>query len=233
MKPQTGSSLIALLVGLLISMIVVLAMMLVYRNTLQTVVVTSEGARSEGERVSGLLAAHMMLQDAGYGVSDLSINAMLVPLGGTPALNGSTLTGTALGIPANQARALVWTKGFDLDNNGEIETFRCEGLLADANGALLRLSSAANCGNASTQWNVIAWTATPLILDARLGFDGEQRTLTFSVNLLASGSECQPFGIGSGDINGPTGSLVVTLSYPLNVTGVSQTMQSSTCLVNM
>lgn len=233
MRTQNGTSLIALLVGLLISTIVVLAMLSAYRSTIQTVAASTEGARSEGERLSGLLAAHMMMQDAGYGLVDASMNSVLVALDNSAAMAGTKLTGTALSLPANQARALVWSKGIDADNDGVMESFRCEGLLADANGALLRLSSAANCADTSTTWSLIDWTVTPLLLEARVGFEGAARALAFSVNVLATGSECQPFGIGTADADGPSGAVRVTLTYPLNANGVSQNIQASTCLVNL
>lgn len=223
MNRQQGVSLISLMIGLLVSMIVVLGMMTVFRNTIQTVVPASEAARSDGERVSGLLAAHMMLHDAGFGIEDLT--GALVVLGSNAALAGETLSGNELSIPTDQAKGVVWGKGFDTDADGEIDTFLCEGLLADGTGGLRRLSSDESCTNASTQWNSLDWTSTPLIRDAeKRAEDDFEREITITVE---KGVDCTPFGI---DIDGSD--IAVTLSYPVNVGGDEQIVSSTTCLAN-
>lgn len=56
MNKQVGISLISLLIGLLISSVVLIGMMMVFRNTIQMVVPASEASRSDGERVSALLS---------------------------------------------------------------------------------------------------------------------------------------------------------------------------------
>jgi len=128
MKHQQGLSLISLLIGLLISSIVLIGMMVIFRNTVQAVVPTAESSRSDGERASALLSAHMLLQDAGFGVEDAAYGTHLrmlnsnvfVPL---EAHQGATAIGDTV----------VW-----LSNIGD--SIQCNGLQADRSGGLWRVS---------------------------------------------------------------------------------------------
>ncbi len=209
-----GASLISLMIGLLVSSVVVIGMMMVFRNTVQTVVPASEAARSEGERIAALLAGHLMLNDAGFGIDSPSVGNDLV------MINSAILSGTALISDRGGGNALVWGMNLDGDN-------RCQGLLAQPDGRVLRLSSDDECTSASAQWGSLNWTGTAVVLDARLRVDGDpQRPLGITVN---TGTPCRPFGVGNG---GVAGSVTVALTYPVNVGGVTQTATSTTCLAN-
>lgn len=209
MHQQRGISLISLLIGLLVSTVVIIGMMMIFRNTIQTTVPSSESARSEGERVSALLAAHMMLQDAGFGTN--GVQAEHLAELSAAAFSGTTLSATGSGT------AVVWRKSIGT-------THICEGLYADASGELLRLSSS-NCGSTGINLASINWTSTPLVREARLReADDVDRVLEISI----VPQSCSPFGVSTSI----TGVVVARLTYSVNVGGTGQEIESTTCLVN-
>ncbi|WP_199524495.1 PilW family protein [Pseudoalteromonas sp. bablab_jr011] len=176
MRRQQGLSLISLLVGLLISSFVLSGMMMIFRNTIQVVVPSTESSRSDGERVSSLLAAHMLLQDAGFGIKEpiygthirVLNNSELVPLG---APQGSTAIGDTV----------LW-----LSNIADNE--QCSGLWADKEGGLWRVSCDKNMGNITS--------TSRLILPSQYSADNVD-----AIKFIATRASCQPFGIDvSGEI---------------------------------
>lgn len=211
MNKQQGISLVSLLVGLLVSMIVLVGMLMIFRNTIQAVVPASEDARSDGERVSGLLAAHIMLQDAGFGTNGNPTDHLLVlPNATLSGSSSATLTSGGAG------GAVVWRKSVGA-------THTCEGLFAGAAGGLSRLSSD-GCGSIGIDLGSITWFATPLIEPSRHP-DGAVDAITFAQTI----GVCRPFGIGTGI----TGNITVTISVKTPITNVTgHEVKSSTCLTN-
>ncbi|MGS0537012.1 MULTISPECIES: hypothetical protein [unclassified Pseudoalteromonas] len=171
MNKQYGISLISLLIGLLISSIVLIGMMMIFRNTIQTTVPASESSRSDGERVSALLSAHMLLQDAGFGIADAAYNTHL------RILNDDTLV--ALDAPSGSiatGNTIVWLS----DIAGSIQ---CNGLRADTSGGLWRVSCDTMMGN-------ITPTAR-LVLPSQYSTDDVE-----PITIVATRAPCWPFGIG-------------------------------------
>lgn len=204
MSRQQGITLISLLIGLLVSMIVIIGMLMIYRNTIHIVVPASEGARSDAERVSGLLAAHMMLLDAGFGIEDEIYGSHLQILNGNnqvalPSAVGSTASGDTV----------VWIKNVGGSN-------LCEGLRADDNGGLWRVSCNATMAGITPQ--------AQLILPSRHAGD-----VVDAITITASRGGCRPFGIGTNILGG----IAITLTVQTPTTGVQgSAIQSTTCLVN-
>lgn len=172
MNKQVGISLISLLIGLLISSLVLIGMMMVFRNTIQTVVPASEASRSDGERVSALLTTHMLLHDAGFGITDAAYSTHLRILnGGNQVALGAAAGATATGD------TIVWLKNI----SGSVQ---CEGLRATNTGSLERVSCDSAMGNITT--------ATQLILPSQHA-DG----VTTALTITARRGTCRPFGVGS------------------------------------
>lgn len=211
MHRQRGISLISLLIGLLVSSIVLVGMVMVFRNTIQQVVPSAESARSEGERVSALLAAHMMLQDAGFG-TDGDQDEHFTFLSAA-SLSGTTLSASGAGTAA------VWRKTIDTSHT-------CEGLYADDSGGLWRLGST-SCGSTGIDLASISWNLTPLVEESRIRPD-DVGEIVRVIEMELVDEECSPFGI-SPDIKGD---IAVRFKYPVNVGGESQFVESTTCLIN-
>lgn len=206
-RQQKGVSLISLLIGLLVSMIVIVGMLMIYRNTIHVVVPASEAARSDGERVAGLLAAHMMLVDAGFGVENEIYGTHLQVLNGnSPQALATTVDSKASGD------TVVWIKKLGDDSF-------CEGLQAnkDMAGDLWRVSC-----NATTLTGITP--VAPMILPSR--HTGDEVS---GITITASREECRPFGIGTNIVGG------ITLTLTLETTttkALGKNIQSTTCLVN-
>ncbi|MFY8326880.1 hypothetical protein [Pseudoalteromonas sp. ZZD1] len=171
MNKQHGISLISLLIGLLISSITLIGMMMIFRNTIQTTVPASESSRSDGERVSALLSSHMLLQDAGFGITDAAYNTHLRILNddtlvALDALSGSIATGNTI----------VWLS----DIAGSIQ---CNGLRADTSGGLWRVSCDNTMGNITPN--------TRLVLPSQYSTDDVE-----PITIVATRAPCWPFGIG-------------------------------------
>lgn len=185
MNKQIGISLISLLIGLLISSIVLVGMMVVFRNTIQTVVPASEASRSDGERVSALLSTQILLQEAGFGITDAAYGTHLRILNG----DSPVALGTANGATAS-GDTVVWLKNI----NG---TVQCEGLRATSTGSLERVSCNASMDNDK----IVA--ATELISPSQHA-DGIKTPLT----ITARRGTCRPFGVGS------SGNITVSIAAP-------------------
>lgn len=214
MNQQQGASLISVLVGLLISGIVIIGMLVVYRNTIHAVVPASEDARSDGERVSGILAAQMMLQDAGFGIDPAPAYGTDLRVMIGASLSNGALSGGSLASSGQEGNAVLWRKQIDGDD-------LCEGLFADDDGGLWRITTAAGCTAINSG---ISGTASPLIHQSRHP-DGLVDAITFIYTGLSSGASCRPFGIGTG-----VGGKATVMIKVENSTGHS--IESTACLAN-
>eukprot|EP01093_Parvamoeba_rugata_P005071 TRINITY_DN172_c0_g1_i5.p1 TRINITY_DN172_c0_g1~~TRINITY_DN172_c0_g1_i5.p1 ORF type:complete len:203 (+),score=25.46 TRINITY_DN172_c0_g1_i5:1302-1910(+) len=171
MKSQRGVTLISLLVGLIVSSIVLVGMMMIFRNTIQTAVPASESSRSDGERVSALLSVHMMIQDSGFGIEDAVYGSHLQVLNNNIAVlldqpQGSKATGDTL----------VWL-------SNKTGSLQCNGLQADSKGGLWRVSCDSAMGNITP--------TSRLILPSQYAADTVD-----PISITVNRKSCWPFGIG-------------------------------------
>lgn len=185
-QTQRGLTLIGLMVGLLISSIVVLSMFILYRTIVHITVDSTESARRDADLMSGMLAANMRLQGAGFAVVDAAYGTHLLVLrnAAIPA-DGAGMSGTAqtAGQPM-EGNGVVWSST-DLDGST-----RCEALVptpGDGTEASTGMSyTYATPCNGIAQWQSLPWKApSPIITRAKV--DVSVRT-----------TACKPFGIEQG-----------------------------------
>lgn len=242
MTQQRGFSLISTLIGLLISMIVILGMLAIYRTSVQVSVRATEDAAQSNQKISALLRADKYLQSAGFGLTEPEYGGTNIHLIGEASLSGGvsgTLSGTAQtpsGTPRQASgNAIVWYREDDTNLNGVVENSEkiCEGLLARLNGndfaGLLRLLPEDNCTGADS-WDTINWTTSTLVSAPPLS---AHPAMVFQVTAAADSAEsCRPFGIGDAAApeNSASGGLVVTLST--QVSTQDSVVSSTTCLAN-
>ncbi|RQO58652.1 hypothetical protein DBR47_13260 [Paucibacter sp. KBW04] len=228
---QEGLSLIGLMVGLLISMLAILAAVTLYKNTVKTVYGEKglvRNAVQDGQLAAGLMSAQIALQSAGYGLDLASSDKHLLLLA-SASLNsqGSRLSGTplALGEDEQSSNALIWM--FDADPSPDRAQLRCQALLSNPEtGALKLLQSQGNCQPLGVQWNKISWRKTVLI---------EPDILATPVQLsVARDLHCWPFGSlpqAISQVSEPRASVAVRLHYVGSVEQASNTYTS--CLANL
>lgn len=65
---QQGQSLVGMMVGLVISLLTIAAMLVIYKNMIETSGNALRGAQRDGQVASALLAAQIDMQQAGYGI---------------------------------------------------------------------------------------------------------------------------------------------------------------------
>lgn len=176
-KSECGLSLISLMVGLTISMLVILATLSTYKATVGITVGAGQDARLNGQLTSGVLAAQINLQSAGFGIEAPAYGTNLVVLTGAAFGNGNTL---GSGSTAAEGNAVVW----DWDTDPPGGPRKC-GLLIHPLGGGLQYATAANCSQAG-DWNTITWS-TPVVLVENAP----------DVSITTQSGACSPFGTGS------------------------------------
>lgn len=175
-QTQSGVSLIGLMVGLILSMLVVLAMLSVYRISVRVSVDATQSAQLTGQLSTGLLGAQMRLQGAGFRVVDPGYSTSLLVLA-EATLNDEVLSGTQQDTLPARGNAVIWREGE-----------RCSGLLAEG-ANLFFLASNESCTNTSAAIDTLTWTsASRLVGEA----GGDNRT---TIEVIANEGECRPFGV--------------------------------------
>jgi Tfp pilus assembly protein PilW len=173
-KAQAGISLISLMVGVTISLISAVAMLSMYRHTIQISTKTMQMSVQDGERSSAMTITPLLLQDAGFGIVSASVSSNIIALSNA-SLSGSTLSGTSGGANSN---ALIWR----FKTSGVTQ---CSALLAPADNKGLLLLGPVNCTNLSDASKPI-WTSSRSLASVG-GF-------SFTLSTVAN---CRQFGYSS------------------------------------
>lgn len=216
-KKQQGFSLISLLVGLAISLIIIVALMNLYKTVVQTSNSSITRANTNGALNNSILIAQNMLQQVGYGItyaSQTTITSNLVLLKNA-TFNGATLSAQAVSIPTSQGatsvsgNAVIW---------GWIEpttsTYYCQGLLF-YNNALYQLN-ATSCSSASN-WSSTVWSYNVLVTSG----------LATTSNFVVAYNTCSNYGS-----NYVASTPIVTIN-PVYSDGEVNNTSSSVCLSNL
>ena len=178
-----GMTLVSLMVGTALSLLVVAAMLLVFRSVVRTTVQARQGAGLDAQRTSALLAAGAWMQEAGFGVADARAGQQLLVLSNARLQDGRLAGDVASGAPRG-GNALVW--------EARVEgVLQCRGLYAPAAGGLQRLGPVPCADGVAAAWSTLAWS--PAVVA-----DAEGAAALFELELLGEAGACGPFGIPSG-----------------------------------
>lgn len=191
-----GVTLVGLMVGLVISMLVVVGMMTVFRTVVQATLQSRQTAAEDDRRVSALMRMALHLQDAGFGLQAPAYGAQLLVLSGASLALASDgtyrLSGTRVEPDVENAasNAVLWA--YDLSASG---TVQCAGFVyeaADNAAARLVYLAPANCsGVAPADLSTLAWTRQTWL-------QGSKAEPVPSLHFALRTGECRPFGIGGG-----------------------------------
>ena len=88
---QRGATLISLMVGLVISMLVTVATLMLYKNLVRATGDSRVNAQFDAQRSAALLMSGMTLQDAGFGIDDPQVGEHLITLKGATLGNDVNL----------------------------------------------------------------------------------------------------------------------------------------------
>lgn len=203
---QRGVNLIELMVGMTISLIVVLAMLAIFKVTVFATANAGKAAAKDRERLSGFFTAQKLLTGAGYGIDAPAFGKDLVLLTGATLTSGQ-LSGSSAILGASNINAIVW--GANVDGT----QYKCQGLYAPSTGGLVRLSETA-CVDA-TKYSQLTWGSIKLIEDTR--------AVTITAGRV---TECQSFGIAG------SGWLSINLATTNSIDSTSGAVSSPACLLN-
>lgn len=182
---QQGVTLIGLMVGLIISSLVVLGMFMLYRTVVHIAVDATESAKHDAELMTGMLAANIRLQGAGFHQSNASYGSSLLILKNASMTQdghrilGDVQSDTAGPITGN---GVIWSSR-NLQDSGAI----CEALIPIAfeNSTKGLAYTQADCTNLEN-WESLSWSSpSPIVHKGKIG-------------ISATISPCKPFGIEQG-----------------------------------
>lgn len=224
-----GVTLVGLMVGLVISMLVVVGMMTVFRTVVQATLQSRQTAAEDDRRVSALMRMALHLQDAGFGLQAPAYGAQLLVLSGAslaPASDGTyRLSGTRVEPDVENAasNAVLWAYDLSASASG---TVQCAGFVyeaADNAAARLVYLAPANCsGVAPADLSTLAWTRQTWL-------QGSKAEPVPSLHFALRTGECRPFGIGGG-----RGGLVLRVLSARSGDSSSSAMpvEAAQCLLN-
>ncbi|MBT0568901.1 hypothetical protein KIK84_01055 [Curvibacter sp. CHRR-16] len=218
-KKQTGISLISLMVGLVISLIILLATVIVFKNLIRTSMSSKEDSINDAQRLSSILTSQLLVQSAGFAITSATVGTDLVVLSGA-SIDATTgvLSGTLQSV-GTEGNAVVWGEKIG-------STYQCAGLYSPSTGGMYRLGPQ-DCTSASAGWSTLAWTQT--VLD-----NSSQSTTHMALSEKSGG--CASFGIvGIGKVSMTFTTNTVRRDFKQDnniTTNTTQTSTSSSCLVN-
>lgn len=220
MKYQSGTMLISLLIGLLISMLCILALLSSYRTIVKTGVESRIAATHDTQLQAGLTTAQMFLQNAGFGLEGSNnLLTTTVPVGSKTILavlwrykNGTTIVCQGLAdieSSDNKKRRFVLLEGFE------------EGFENDS-GTLCNGTS--NLG--SFKWKEQSTLAN---LEDYSSDKSNPKQITFEQTT----SVCTPFGAGTLDNSSQHPLIIINAKTSTQKIEELETVQVPVCLLNI
>ena len=216
---QRGITLISLMTGLVISMVLVLATLMLFQRMVRATTAARIDAQADAQRTAAFLSASIAAQEAGYGIDAAQAGTHLVVLTNA-ALDGSTLSGTSASL-GTTGNAVVWAEN-------ATGTQRCSALLAPSlsdKGGLRKLGPV-TCANAAA-FSTLEWTTALPLLDAPTTPVADPPAAPL-VAITWREAACTPFGIAAG--TGAPEKVLLTLTAA-NSNGVQ--LETSQCLANV
>ena len=228
---QRGVTLISLMTGLVISMVLVLATLMLFQRMVRATTAARIDAQADAQRTAAFLSAGIAAQDAGYGIDAAHAGTHLVVLKNA-ALVDSVLSGEPVPLGASAdldpdlhpGYAVVWAE----KATGATGDPLCSALLAPSlsdKGGLRKLGPV-TCANAAA-FSDLAWTTALPLMDAPTAPVADPPTAPL-VAITWRAAACTPFGIAAG--TGADEKVLLTLTAA-NSNGV--VLETSQCLANV
>ena len=216
---QRGITLISLMTGLVISMVLVLATLMLFQRMVRATTAARSDAQADAQRSAAFLSAGIAAQEAGYGIDAAQAGTHLVVLT-SAALADSALSGTPASLGAT-GNAVVWAEN-------ATGARRCSALLAPSGSGQggLRKLGPVPCADAAA-FSTLAWTTALPLMDAPTAPVADPPAAPL-VAITWRAAACTPFGIAAG--TGAPEKVLLTLTAA-NSNGVQ--LETSQCLANV
>ena len=189
---QRGATLISLMVGLVISMLVTVATLMLYKNLVRATGDSRVNAQFDAQRSAALLMSGMTLQDAGFGIDDPQVDEHLITLKGATLGNAGALQGTLddCDDKGDGCNATLWLQNMPKPDDPDAPwVTTCSALFSDK-GGLAKLTAWSGSGPLEGcdlgNWASLTWKAEPLAGAAEL-----------RVAFTRQEVPCSPFGISA------------------------------------
>ena len=214
---QRGATLISLMVGLVISMLVTVATLMLYKNLVRATGDSRVNAQFDAQRSAALLMSGMTLQDAGFGIDDPQVGEHLITLKGATLGNAGALQGTPNDCDdkGDGCNATLWLQNMPKPDDPDAPwVTTCSALFSDQDkGGLAKLTAwsgsspleGCDLGN----WASLTWKAEPLAGAAELRVKESDRLAVMATGLrrlglrvdeATDGATLHPGTLGSGTI---------------------------------
>ncbi|GAA4999724.1 hypothetical protein GCM10023206_00870 [Acinetobacter puyangensis] len=224
---QYGISLVSLLVGLLISMLCLLALLAIFRTVVQTSVDSRKGSDRDTSIQNSLMGVQNMIQSAGFGL-DSGTNIVV--------LKGASFTGDNLsgGNPIESGETVLWRYA---NNLNETSSVICQGIYYNnSNKQLILLKTDKNTDTAmdtcpetnSLNNSGVKWKKEAILADlSKTNINSIRFNLSTDIT-----DKCSPYGFDSTKYP----KLTITATYPLDPTPTNNskemTVNFPVCLTN-
>lgn len=174
---QQGMSLIGLMIGMLLSIVTVLAAMSMYKSLVSTAIDTKADASHDGQLASAMLTLQLELQSAGFGIDNAAVANHLVDADAQQSLYWRSQTTPTSGL------------------------YQCKGVryVTTAAESTLTLVQSAGCNDTDGLASLI-WTDQAVL--ARFVVNAGVNLAAPIITFDATTATCFPFGQGEADVYG-------------------------------
>ena len=196
---QKGLTIISLMVGLVISMLCLIALLTLFKAIVTTSVDSQQNAQQDTQLFNGLTLAQMLAQNAGFGFSS-----------GTNVLITSRTLALDNSISVASQKAVLWRYYATINTPS---TLTCQGIASVLNNdqTKLILLKANSCAQTSNLDN-LTWT-----VDRVLAILPSASTISFN---LAT-QTCAPYGIGTAASHSKLTITANTFSFPVCLSNIT------------
>jgi len=240
MKKQSGMTLIEIMVGLVISMIIILAMFSLYKYAVRNIFGSADNrgfianAKQDARLATSLITLQNVLQGAGFGLTANASNNFLIAHN-VLIENDNTLSESSAALTLSNTEqtgnAVFWETNVNLD--AATTSYQCHGIVSDSNNkSVYLLNKNDGCNPINSNWKTISWDKSIIIesgvLNQPIEFQALRSTSCrpFGVNQMAASSETSPTPTPV-----PNAGLRVNIVYS-NSTTLSNNSTYSVCLSN-
>jgi Tfp pilus assembly protein PilW len=189
-RPQAGETLVSLMVGMLLSVVVALALVSLFKVASRTSAQSGQDAAADAQTSLGLIRASTAVQSAGFGIAGAAVGKQLLVLRSATLASG--VLGGSLASAGDPGAAVVWS--FQPSPG----TVQCAALYFNNSegGGLYSLGPIGCAANIASTWNSLDWSGSTALWAER---PARQASAAYAQTAISfaytSPTTCQPYGL--------------------------------------